>query len=240
MAFGNLLLAALAQVTGDFAAAIEQTARLAGCAADVLPVSTVDTQLCAELEDGAIVEGELHVRGLNKPPIARLFLRDPATAHPPALDAIRGADLIVLGPGSLFTTVLASLLFGGLAEALHKARGQVVYLCNTTTQSGQTEGFTALDHIRRVVAALGPGTLDAALINRSRPDEATIARYAAEGLHLLQPDDAQIAAIAALGVRPIVRDLTERAGEQRVLWNKQDTIRHDPAALREALSELFS
>src|SRR5207342_1184828 len=97
------------------------------------------------------------------------------------------------GPGSLFTTVLASLLFGGLAEALHEARGQVVYICNTTTQSGQTEGFTVLDHIRRIDAALGPGTLDAALINRSRPDEATIARYAAEGLHLLRPDDAEVA-----------------------------------------------
>jgi uncharacterized cofD-like protein len=238
MAFGNLLLAALAQVTGDFATAVEQTARLAGCAADVLPVATADAQLCAELADGTIVEGELHVRGLNKPPIARLFLRDTAPAHPPALDAIRGADLVVLGPGSLFTTVLASLLFEGVAEALHAARGQVVYICNTTTQSGQTEGFTALDHIRRVVATLDPGTLDAVLLNRSQPDKTTIARYAVEGLHLLRPDDAQIAAIAALGVRPIVRDLTERAGEQRSLWNKQDTIRHDPTALQAALREL--
>jgi uncharacterized cofD-like protein len=239
MAFGNLLLAALAQVTGDFATAVEQTARLAGCAADVLPVATADTQLCAELEDGAIVEGELAVRGLNKPPIARLFLRDAAPAYPPALDAIRSADLVVLGPGSLFTTLLASLLFGGLTEALRETRGQMIYICNTTTQSGQTEGFSALDHVRRVAAALGPGTLDDVLLNRSQPDEATIARYAAEGLHLLWPDDAEIAAIAALGVRPIVRDLTERAGEKRALWNKQDTIRHDPAALREALRELL-
>jgi uncharacterized cofD-like protein len=240
MAFGNLLLAALAQITGDFAAAIEQAARLAGCAADVLPIATADTQLCAELEDGAIVEGELHVRGLNKPPIARLFLREAAPAHPPALEAIRSADLVVLGPGSLFTTILASLLFGGVTGALRAARGQVVYICNTTTQSGQTEGFTALDHVQRIVAALGPGALDATLINRSRPDPATVARYAAEGLHLLQPDDIEIAAIAALGVRPIVRDLTERSGEQRALWNKQDTIRHDPAALREALRELLA
>jgi uncharacterized cofD-like protein len=239
MAFGNLLLAALAQVTGDFAAAVEQTARLAGCAVDVLPVATADTQLCAELDDGTIVEGELEVRGLHKPPIARLFLREAAPAHPPALGAIRSADLVVLGPGSLFTTVLASLLFGELVEALQKARGQIVYICNTTTQSGQTEGFTALDHVRRIVAALGPGTLDAALINRSQPDAATIARYAAEGLHLMRPDDAEIAAITALGMRPIVRDLTEGAGEQRALWNKQDTIRHDPAALQAALRELI-
>ncbi len=240
MAFGNLLLAALAQVSGDFAAAVEQTARLAGCAADVLPIATANTQLCAELDDGTIVEGELDVRGLNKPQIAHLFLRDPAPAHPLALAAIRSAELVVLGPGSLFTTVLANLLFSGVAEALHEAGGQVVYICNTTTQSGQTEGFTALDHVQRVVTALGPGALDAVLINRSQPDQATIARYAAEGLDLLRPGDAEIAAIAALGVRPIVRDLTERAGEKRALWNKQDTIRHDPVALQVALRELLT
>jgi uncharacterized cofD-like protein len=235
MAFGNLLLAALAQVTGDFATAVEQTARLAGCAADVLPIATADAQLCAELEDGRIVEGELAVRGLNKSPIVRLFLRDATPAYPPALDAIRSADIVVIGPGSLFTTILVNLLFEGVAEALHAARGQVIYICNTTTQSGQTDGFTALDHVRRVVAAVGAGTLDAALLNRSQPDEATIARYAAEGLHLLRPDDSEIAAIRALGVRPVVRDLTERSGERRALWNKQDTIRHDPTALQAAL-----
>jgi uncharacterized cofD-like protein len=239
MAFGNLLLAALAQVMGDFAGAVEQVAKLVGCAAHVLPVATADTQLCAELADGAIVAGEVKVRGLGKRPIVRLFLRDDAPAYPPALHAIRTADLVVLGPGSLFTTLLASLLFDGVVEALHAARGQVVYICNTTTQPGQTDGFSALDHIRRVVDAVGAGTLDAALINRSRPDAATLARYAADGLDLLQPDDDEIATIAALQVRPVVLDLTERSAEQRTLWNKQDTIRHDPAALQAALRDLL-
>jgi uncharacterized cofD-like protein len=138
MAFGNLLIAALAHVMGDFAAAVEQVSHLAGCAAQVLPVSAADTDLCAELADGTLREGELMVRGLDKPPIARLFLRDDAPAYPPALDAIHAADLIVLGPGSLFTTVLASLLFREMGQALRAARGQVVYICNTTTQPGQT------------------------------------------------------------------------------------------------------
>lgn len=239
MAFGNLLIAAFARVLDDFAGAVDQVARLAGCAAHVLPIATADTQLCAELADGTLVEGELAVRGLGKPPIARLFLRDDAPAYPPALEAIRAADLIVLGPGSLFTTLLACLLFRGVAEALREARGRVVYVCNTTTQPGQTDGYTALDHARRVAEALGPGALDAALINRSRPDPARLARLAAEGVHLLQPDDTEIAAIAGLGVRPIVRDLTERAEAQRALWNKQDTVRHDPDALRAALQEII-
>ncbi len=238
MAFGNLLIAALAQVTGDFAAAVAQAAHMVGCVADVLPVAAIDTQLCATLTDGAIVVGELAVRGLDKPPIERLFLRDQAPAHPPALAAIRAADLVVLGPGSLFTTLLASLLFGGVAQALQASRGKVVYICNTTTQPGQTDGYRALDHVQRVVEALGAGVLDAVLLNSGQPSPAALARYAADGVLLLLPDAAEIAAIAALGVQPIVRDLAEQADEQRILWNKQDSVRHDPMKLSAALKEL--
>jgi uncharacterized cofD-like protein len=239
MAFGNLLIAALAQVMGDFDGAVQQVAQLAGCAIRVLPVAGADTDICAELDDGTVVAGELHVRGLGKPPIRRLFLREPTPANPAALDAIRGADLLVIGPGSLFTSLLACLAFEGMAAAARECPGRVVYVCNTTTQPGQTDGYTARDHVARVVEALGPGVLDAALINRSRPDPAQLARLAADGLSVLQPDDAEIEAIRALGVAPIVRDFGEPAGAQRALWNKQDTVRHDSAALGRALRELL-
>ncbi len=240
MAFGNLLLAALSEVLGDFGAAVDYTARLAGASAEVLPIATADSQLCAELADGTLVEGELAVRGLGKPPIRRLFLREPAPASPTALEAIRAADLVVLGPGSLFTTLLACLLFEGVAQALRETRGRVVYVCNTTTQPGQTDGLGALDHVRRVAELLGPGALDAALINRSAPDPAALRQYEQEGLFLLQPDDGEIARIAALGVEPVVRALTEPVGQKRALWNKQDTVRHDPARLAETLWEVRS
>lgn len=239
MAFGNLLIAALAEVLGDFAAAVRYVAAMAGCAAEVLPVSEANTQLCAMLADGTVVEGELDVRGLRKPPIARLFLREPSAAYAPGLEAIRMANLVVLGPGSLFTTVLATLLFDGLADALREARGTVVYVCNTTTQPGQTDGFRAIDHIGKVVEAVGPGVIDTALINRSKPGAATLQQYEAEGLFLLQPDDDEIVAIEKLGVRPVARQLTEKIGQKRAMWNKQDTIRHDLAALGSALHEVI-
>jgi uncharacterized cofD-like protein len=238
MAFGNLLIGALAQVTGDFASAVEHVERMVGCAADVLPVATADTQLCAELQDGTIVEGELAVRGLGKPPIKRLFLRKDAPANLAALEAIRSADLVVLGPGSLFTTLLASLLFAGMPEALRATRGRVIYVCNTTTQPGQTDGYGALDHVARVVAALGAGALDVALINRSRPAPA-LEQYAADGVFLLEPDESQIAAIVNLGVQPLVRDFAEHVSEKRALWNKQDSVRHDPTALSVVFKELL-
>jgi 2-phospho-L-lactate transferase/gluconeogenesis factor (CofD/UPF0052 family) len=126
-----------------------------------------------------------------------------------------------------------------MVEALRAARGKVVYVCNTTTQPGQTDGYSALDHVRRVVELVGPGVIDAALINRGAADPATVDHYAGQGLHLLRPDDAEIEQIAALGVRPIARDLAEKSGERRALWNKLDTIRHDPAALRGILEELL-
>lgn len=240
MAFGNLLIAALAQVTGDFAQAVEVVAGMVHSTARVLPASTANTHLRAELADGRIVEGELAVRGLNKAPIRRLFLADPfAPAYPPVLAAIAEADVVVIGPGSFFTSVQAALLFDGIIAALRQTRATVVFVCNTTTQPGQTDAFRALDHVRRMVNLLGPGVLAVALVNRSeslRPE--LVAQYAAEGLHLLAPDDAEIAQIAALGVQPLVRDYTEATEGKRTLWNKQDTIRHDPALLGAVLSKL--
>lgn len=239
MAFGNLMIAALTQVTQDFAGAIERIANMAGCSAQILPVSTADTHLSAELIDGTIVEGELAVRGLAKAPIARVFLRDDAPAYPPVLAAIRSADLVVLGPGSFFTTLLAGLLLGGVVDALRDTRGRVVFACNTTTQPGQTDGFSVFDHVRTLVEFVGPGVVDDALINNSSADRHALAAYEAEGLFLLQPDARQIDAIEALGVRPIVRALAEPIGQKRALWNKQDTVRHDPGALRDVLRELL-
>jgi uncharacterized cofD-like protein len=237
MAFGNLMLAALTQMTGDFAEAVEAANLMLGVTARVLPVSAVNTHLCAELEDGSVAENELAVRALNKAPISRLYLSVPdAPALPPVLQAIAQADVVVIGPGSFFTSVLANLLFDRVAEALRATQATIVFVCNTTTQPGQTDGFTLFDHVRRVVELLGPETLDIALINRSDhlPPQ-MVAEYATDGLHLLRPTDDELRRIAGLGVTPLVRNFAETTEGKRTLWNKQDTIRHDPTLLGLAL-----
>lgn len=241
MAFGNLLIAALAQMTGDFAQAIDTVAELVNSTVRVLPVSTANTQLCAELEDGRVMEDELAVRGLNKAPIRHLFLADPAaSAHPLVRDAIAAADIIALGPGSFFTSVQAALLFDGVVAAIRQTRAIVVFVCNTTTQPGQTDNFRVIDHVRRMVDLLGLGVLDVVLVNRSAAlIPKMIDQYAVEGVHLLTPDDDEIAQIAALGVHPLVRDYTEVTENKRSLWNKQDTIRHDPELLGMALWKIL-
>lgn len=240
MAFGNLMIAALTQMVGDFAEAVEAASLILGSTARILPVSTVNTHLCAELEDGSIAENELAVRALNKARIRRLYLSTPdAPANPAALQAIAQADIVAIGPGSFFTSVMATLLFDRLIEALRQTRATVVFICNTTTQPGQTDGFGVLDHVSRLVELLGPDVLDIALINRSEQiDPRVAAQYAADGLHLLRVTDDELAAIAELGVTPLVRNLAEATESKRTLWNKQDTIRHDPTLVGLALLKL--
>lgn len=239
MALGNLALVALTEMLGDIASASAALAELLDPIAQVLPASTANAQLCAELADGSTVRGELAVRGLGKPAIRRVFLDQPAPAYSGAIEAIMNADLVAIGPGSFFTSVHAALCFDGLAEALRRTPATVAFICNSTTQPGQTDGMGVFDHVHSLAELLGPGALDVALINRSPGlDPQLLAAYAAEGLLLLDPADAEIAQVAGLGLRPIVRDLVRRGAGRQALWNKQDTISHDPALLGAALAEL--
>jgi uncharacterized cofD-like protein len=240
MAFGNLMIAALTQMTGDFGEAVEAAGLMLGSTARIVPVSTVNAHLCAERADGSKAEDELAVRALNKAPISRLYLSPAAApAHPAALQAIAQADVVAIGPGSFFTSVMATLLFERLIEALRQTRATVVFICNTTTQPGQTDGFTVLDHVQRIVDLLGQDTLDIALITRTEQIDGRIAeQYASEGLHLLVPRDDDLSGIAALGVTPLVRNLAEITEGKRTLWNKQDTIRHDPTLIGLALLKI--
>src|SRR6266699_4608226 len=140
MAFGNLFLAALAQQEGSFLRAVEEAERLLGIRGKVLPVTLYNTHLCAKLADGTVVEEEVNVRAAGKAPIERIYLKDDdVRATDGSVEAIAAADIITLGPGSLFTTVCACLLVPESARAIADAQGLVVYVANTTTQPGQTD-----------------------------------------------------------------------------------------------------
>ncbi|MFV9506055.1 MAG: gluconeogenesis factor YvcK family protein [Oscillochloridaceae bacterium umkhey_bin13] len=240
MAFGNLLIAALTEILGDFGQAISEVGRMLNCTATLVPAATVSTHLCAELVDGQQRRGELAVRGLDKPAIRRLFLDPPVPANPVALRAIANADIVALGPGSFYTSVLATLCFTGMVEALRDTRATVVWIGNTSTQPGQTDGMSLADHVAALVDMLGPEVLDAALLNQGEAINAsTEASYVAQGLQVLRPSDDDRARIAAMGVTPLVRDLSETSPEApRQLWNKLDSIRHAPELIGMALWKL--
>ncbi len=241
MAFGNLLLAALTQQEGSFLRAVEEAARLLRLRGRVLPVTLYNTHLCAELADGTTVEGEVSVRGLEKPPIKRLYLSDERVEPVPgAVEAIASADLVVLGPGSLYTTICACLLVRGLARAIARSSALVVYVANTTRHPGQTDTLGLADHVGEVVKYLGGEGLDVALINDDPPSHALREHYASQGLVYLEPAETELARIRAMGVEPALAPVIDKWSPPRELWRKLDTIRHHPERVADALLRLYA
>ena len=240
MALGNLMLAALFREHGNFAQAVAIVAQMADCAATVLPVSQESSQLCARLIDGTDVVGELAVRTPHKAPIAYCRLEPHVRALPDVLQAIHDADLIIIGPGSFYTTLYAVLLPEGIRSALAASQAHIIFVANTTTQSGQTEHLDCVGHVSHLVHMLGTGVVDTVMLNSGMPSEAQRERLAADGLQALTATAAEVATIEQMGLRVIVQPLTETAGADRQLWNKQDTLRHDPALLRAVFAQLLT
>jgi uncharacterized cofD-like protein len=240
IAMGNLIIAAITQMTGSFARAVELMQEMLDVKIQILPVTSYNTHLCAELEDGTIVEQEFNVRALDKSPIKRVFIQNPeARAYEACIKTLHAADLITIGPGSLFTTVLACLAFDDIAEAIRRSNALTVYICNTTTQPGQTDGYTLTDHVQQIVSYLGAGVLDYAVINATIPPPHVIKAYEEDNLYVLAPTPLEIKKIKALGVEPIVREVAEIPEAKRKLWQKQDTVRHNPEAIAQVLIELW-
>ena len=239
MAFGNLFLAALTQQEGSFLRAVEEASRLLKLRGRVLPVTLYNTHLCAELADGTIVEEEVNVRATGKAPIARAFLRDgDVGATPGSAEAIASADLITLGPGSLYTTVCACLLVPEIARAIANAEGLVVYVANTTRQPGQTDGMSLSAHVRAVQDYLGGSGLDAVLVNDDPPPAHLRLHYAERGLELLEATPDETERIRALGVLPVTAPIIDKWSGPRDLWLKEDTIRHDAERVARSLVDL--
>jgi uncharacterized cofD-like protein len=203
--FGNLFLAALAEVTGSFDLAIEECSRVLRIHGRVLPSTLRQVRLWAERADGSTVSGETQITA-GRGPCRRVWI-EPAgiLAHGPALEAIAEADLVLLGPGSLFTSVLPHLAVPELAQAVADAPGVRAYVCNMMTQPGETDRFDAVDHVRAVLEAV-PGGVDVAVVHEGPLDPEGVAAYAAQGQ---EPVGADRAELARMGVRVVSGDLAE-------------------------------
>lgn len=240
MAFGNLFIAALTQMSDSFIQAIQQISDFLNVQANIYPVTEENTHICAELMDGAIVEQEFNVRQLDKAAIKRIFVQNPeATVYPPCVDALRQADLITIGPGSLFTTTIACLAFKGISQAVRDSKAVKVYVCNTTTQPGQTDDYSLADHVQQVVSYLGIGILDYVILNASPPTAELLQLYAREKINVLLPTDDELHKIKTMGVQPVLADVADTQSDKRELWQKQDTIRHNPELTALTLLELM-
>jgi len=223
--FGNLFLAALTEVTGNFDLAIQWSSHVLKISGNVLPSTLSQISLWAERADGTQVCGESAITS-GTGPCRRVWLEPQPTAHPPALEAIADADLVLLGPGSLFTSVLPHLAVPELVEALQRARGPRAYVCNVMTQPGETDGFDAVDHLEMVLEA-SRGSVDIVLVHEGPLDPVAAAVYAAQGQVPVHADRKRL---GSLGVRVIAGNLAE---EGRM-------VRHSPEALAAALADLVA
>ena len=227
--FGNLILAALNGVTGSFEEAVSQMSQVLAITGRVLPVTSADVQLEAVFENGARVVGESKICDVKKQQDCRIhhveLIPAKPKALPAALEAIREADLLLLGPGSLYTSVIPNLLVAGVPEAIRESDALKIYICNIMAQDGETEGYTAADHLE---ALMDHGArVDLCLANSAPVGEGLVERYRAEDAAPLVVDRERI---SAMGLELVERPVASEGG---------DYARHDPDKLAAAVLELY-
>ena len=219
--FGNMLIAALAGIGGDFSRAVEMAGELLAIRGRVIPSTTTDVTLIASTEAGETLTGESNVARASGR-ITSLSLSPPnPQAHPAAVAALRDADLVIIGPGSLYTSIVPNLLIPGIAEAMEQSRALKIYVCNVAEEPRQTVGYTVQDHLGVVQRYTGPASVHAVIANGNIPDGPTPA-----GLNFITParpwDDPALLVQADI----IDRDATARHDPAKLAVSIADTYRH--------------
>jgi uncharacterized cofD-like protein len=210
--FGNLFLAALTSLTSDFSEAVRLSSEILLTRGHIYPATTSNIELEALMEDGTRVRGETKITA-SKGRIRELFLVPPNVGPmPQTLEAIANADMITIGPGSLFTSLIPNLLVRGISEAIVESRATKVYICNLMTQANESLGLSAADHIRALNRHAQKNIFDYALINRTPVSDELKAKYASEGACQIVND---LDEVEALGVIPVLGDYLEEAGVAR-------------------------
>ncbi|MGB2599561.1 MAG: gluconeogenesis factor YvcK family protein [Candidatus Omnitrophota bacterium] len=188
--FGNLFITALSKVTGDFARAIKESSKVLAIRGNVFPATLQTVKLVARRKNGRETTGESRIREERESPIDRLFLEPgECKATQESIEAIREADAIVLGPGSLYTSVMPNLLIKGIKEEVLKSKAVKIYICNVMTEGGETENFSASDHIRAIIKHTGPGIIGYCVVNTSRIPKALYEKYKQENKYPVEVSD---------------------------------------------------
>ncbi|MGE5704794.1 MAG: gluconeogenesis factor YvcK family protein [Clostridia bacterium] len=225
---GNLLLAAMNEITGDFVTAVKKLSRVLAVRGDVLPASDQSISLKAEMEDGSIVAGESQIPLAGKR-IKRVFL-EPADVVPlqEALLAIQEADVLVFGPGSLYTSIIPNLLVEGLLQAIKASEAHKLYICNVMTQPGETDGYTAAEHVEAMYQHVGGPFLDTIMVNAALIPPFIQEKYAEKGAAPVQND---MERLEQLGLSVIAEPMVTFEGGY---------LRHDAAAVSKQVVALLS
>ncbi|MEZ0361933.1 MAG: YvcK family protein [Hydrogenobacter sp.] len=230
-AFGNLFLIALTDITGSFMMSIKIASQILRTKGDIIPATVDDVQLCAEFSDGVVVVGEEEITNYGrerKVRIERIWIEPEDTLTPiDAIGRIESADMITFGPGSLYTSVIPNLLIRDIKEAVERSSALKVFIVNAMTQPGETDGFTAYDHLTTFLKHSGIKRVDAVVVNTKMPSNSLLKRYLDEGQEPVIPD---VARIAKEGFNVYAEDL---------IGEKEDFVRHDPDRLADLLMRVY-
>ncbi|MEJ5339151.1 MAG: uridine diphosphate-N-acetylglucosamine-binding protein YvcK [Aquificaceae bacterium] len=230
-AFGNLFLVALTEITGSFMHAVNIASQILRTRGEIIPATLESVQLCAEFSDGRMLCGEEEITEYGKSDGVRLkkIWIEPQGVKAPidAVAKIESADMVVFGPGSLYTSIIPNLLISDIREAVLHSPALKVFVVNAMTQPGETDGFTAYDHIRAFREYTGIEKVDVALVNTKMPSDQVLRRYMAQRQEPVIPD---IARIAREGIEVYAEDL---------IGEKEDFVRHDPKRLADLIVEVY-
>lgn len=241
--FGNLFLSALEKITGNFSDGVREAAKILNVKGEVIPVTSTDTCLKVELHNGAVLSGEHEIntnQKVRKAGIKKSFLAPRAKANPHAIKAILAADLIVIGPGNHYCSILPNLLVSGIPEAIRKSKAKVVYNCNLVNKRGHTDGFTLDDYAREINRFIGKNRVDFVTFNTSKPHSVLLKRYVEENGELVSFAPG---AVPKRNYRVVRADLLSRKGVPRNTADKlpvvRSYIRHDTDKLSKVLMTLL-
>jgi uncharacterized cofD-like protein len=224
--FGNLFIAAMTEVLGDVEQALKESSKVLAVRGRVLPASTQKVRLWARMTDGSTVEGESQIPLVNKR-IDRVYLQPEETMPvESSLEAIRDADAIILGPGSLYTSILPNLLVQGVADTLRKSQAVKIYICNVMTQPGETDGYSASEHVQAILDHVGRGIIDYVVINNQNVAEELRQKYADQGAY---PVTSDVDVIEAMGIKAVLADVI----------NETNLVRHDPLKLSRTIVSMI-
>ena len=231
--FGNLFLAAMTGIYGNFETAVYKMGQVFAVTGRVLPVSLDNINLIAELENGETVVGESNIpRQVRKTdsPINRIYLDNPdAKPLDEVVTSIKNADVVAIGPGSLYTSILPNILVEGVVDALSTTRAPKVYVCNIMTQPGETGGENVLDHVKVIVEHAGINFIDYILVNNEHLPQGVFERYAKDGAELVMLDKDQRDDLEAMGIKCI---------EEKLIEIKNGYIRHDAEMVSKAVVDI--
>ena len=233
--FGNLFLTVLTKITGDFLEAIEITSKILKIKGHIIPSTDSMVNLVAEFTDGNIIKGEVEITEYGRKLIAKIkrIWLEPEDVRAPqkAVDSILDADTIILGPGSLFTSIIPNLLIKDIRDAVLNSKAFKLYICNVMTQYGETDGFTASDHVKalnKIVAGDEESTfLNAVLLNTTIPPDEVLKRYLKENS---EPVVADVGNLSRMGLTVYAKDLLDEG----------NYARHSPKKLDAAILEIIN